>query len=356
MTLFSLLELAATNNVAVAAHERRGGRLKHNGHGGRVDLDGIKLHGVLGIGIDVANIGVVNAHHGRDVARLCLAALLASQVVKGEELLDLAHLAAAVVLNHKDLVAGVDGARVNAANANATHVVGVVNGHALHGQRPLEVHVGRGHGVDDHVKQRVHVHVAIVGVEARKAVDGRGVHHVLHGKLKFLVGGAQVHHEVEAVVQGLLGVGAVAVDLVDDNHDRQMRGNGVREDKARLGHGALRRVNQQQRAIGHLEHALHLAAKVGVARGVDDVDLDALVLDGDVLGQDGDASLTLLVIGVKHALLDLLVLAEGVGSLEHLVNQRGLAVVDVGNDCDVSNLLLEHGHLSSSSPAYIRQR
>ena len=135
-----------------------------------------------------------------------------------------------------------------------------------------------------------------------------------------------------------------------------MRGNGVREDEARLGHGALGRVNQQQRAVCHLEHALDLAAKVSVARGVDDVDLDALVLDGDVLGQDGDASLALLVVGVKHALLDLLVLAEGVGGLEHLVNQRGLAVVDVGNDCDVSNLLLEHGYLSSSLPAYIRQR
>ena len=43
------------------------------------------------------------------------------------------------------------------------------------------------------------------------------------------------------------------------------------------GHAALGGIHQQQNAVDHLQHALHLAAKVSVARGVDDVDLDALV-------------------------------------------------------------------------------
>ena len=339
----ALLELAAAHDVALAAHERGGGGLEDDGERRRVDLDGLQLDGVLGVGVDVADVGGVDAHDGGDVSGLGLSALLAAQVVKGEELLDLAHGAGAVVLHHEDLVAGVDRAGIDAADADAAHVLGVVDGHALHGERAVEVHLRRGQLPDDHVEHREHVHVVVRGVEAGETVHGGGVDHVLHGELELLVGGAEVGHEVERGVDGLLGVGRGLVDLVHHDHHGEARVDGVAQDEARLRHGALGGVHQQQRAVGHAQDALHLAAEVGVARGVDDVDLHALVLDGDVLRQDGDAALALLVVGVEHALLDLLVLAEGVGGLEHLVDERSLAVVDVGDDGDVPDVLLAHG-------------
>lgn len=80
--------------------------------------------------------------------------------------------------------------------------------------------------------------------------------------------------------------------------------------EAGLGHGALKSVDQQQGAVGHTQHALDLTAKVGVARGVDDVDLDVLVLDRDVLGENRNAALALLVVRVQDAVLDLLVGTE----------------------------------------------
>ena len=92
-----------------------------------------------------------------------------------------------------------------------------------------------------------------------------------------------------------------------------------------------------------------------MARGVDDVDLDVFVLDGDVLRQDGDASLALLVVGVEHALLYLLVRAEGVRGLQQLVHERGLAVVDVRDDGNVPDVLLAHMSLSMSRCLAIRQ-
>ena len=90
------------------------------------------------------------------------------------------------------------------------------------------------------------------------------------------------------------------------------------------------------------EHALDLAAEVGVAGRVDDVDLHVLVADRDVLREDRDAALALLVVGVEHALGDLLVLAEHVGGLQQPVDQRGLAVVDVGDDGDVAYVVDAH--------------
>ena len=94
---------------------------------------------------------------------------------------------------------------------------------------------------------------------------------------------------------------------------------GLLKHEARLRHRALKGVDQQQGAVGHTQHALDLAAKVGVARGVDDVDLNVLVLDRNVLGENRNAALALLVVGIQDAVLDLLVGTEGVrGTQEHL--------------------------------------
>ncbi len=165
---------------------------------------------------------------------------------------------------------------------------------------------------------------------------------MLHGELKLVVGGAQVGHEVQAVVVGLLGVGARTVDLVDDDHDLEAGVDSVTQHEAGLGHGALKGVDQQQGAVGHTQHALDLAAKVGVARGVDDVDLDVLILDRDVLGENRDAALALLVVGIQDAVLDLLVGTEGVRGTQEFVDHRRLAVVDVGDDGDVPQIVYAH--------------
>ena len=94
--------------------------------------------------------------------------------------------------------------------------------------------------------------------------------------------------------------------------------------------------------LGATEKQLDFPAEVGVARRVDDVDVGALPLDGAVLGQDRDAALALDVVAVHHALGHLLVLAKGAALAQQLVDERGLAVVDVGDDGDVADLLV-HG-------------
>ena len=70
-----------------------------------------------------------------------------------------------------------------------------------------------------------------------------------------------------------------------------------------------------------------------------DVDLDSLVNNGDVLGQDGDATLALKVVVVEDELSEIFGLADKVGLIDHAVDQRGLAVVDVGDDRYVSDFL-----------------
>ena len=108
------------------------------------------------------------------------------------------------------------------------------------------------------------------------------------------------------------------------------------EHEARLRLRALRSVHHQQHAVHHAEHTLDLATEVRVTRRVDDVDLDVIVLDSGVLGEDGDATLLLLIVAVHQTV----VLAERLPELllQHRVHQGSLSVVDVRHDRNVADV------------------
>src|SRR3546814_15092069 len=79
-----------------------------------------------------------------------------------------------------------------------------------------------------------------------------------------------------------------------------------------------------------------------------DVDVHWAVGDRGVLGEDGDALLPLEVHRVHDPLVDVLVGAEGAGLPEHLVDEGGLSMVDVGDDRHVAQIRAELHKLPSS--------
>ena len=54
------------------------------------------------------------------------------------------------------------------------------------------------------------------------------------------------------------------------------------------------------------------------------------------LGEDGDAALALQVVGIHGALGHPLVLAERAGLLQQAIDQRRLAVIDMGDDREIA--------------------
>ena len=107
--------------------------------------------------------------------------------------------------------------------------------------------------------------------------------------------GVEVEEELVDLVHDLLGARVVAVDLVDDEDDGQPRLQRLAEDEARLRQRPLGRVDEQEDAVDHRQPALDLAAEVGVAGRVDDVELHVADADGGVLGEDRDPLLALEV-------------------------------------------------------------
>ena len=71
---------------------------------------------------------------------------------------------------------------------------------------------------------------------------------------------------------------------------------------------------------------------------IDDIDVHAFILHRAVLRQNGDAALFFQVVGIHHALGDMLVRGESASLLQQLVHQGGLAVVNVGDDGDITEL------------------
>ena len=151
--------------------------------------------------------------------------------------------------------------------------------------------------------------------------------------------------QVLALADHLVDAGVGPVRLVDQQHDGQLGLERLAQHEAGLRQRPLARVDQQYDAVDHGQAALDLTTEIGVAGGVDHVDRDRAlgcvnpaVGDRRVLRQDRDALLPLELVGVHGALFEVRVRREGVGLTQHGVHERGLAMVDVGDDRHVAQV------------------
>ena len=253
---------------------------------------------------------------------------------------------------HGDLLPGRNAAAADPADAQPPDIARVIERGDLELQRLIGVAHRRRHVREDRLEQRAHVgafrarvRLRDLHVERRPAVQ-RGC--VDDGEIELVLGRAEPVEELEGLVDHPFGPRAGAIDLVHDDDRRQAELQRLQRDEPRLRHRPLDGVDEQQHAVDHPQHALDLAAEIGMAGRVDDVDVGAqftlLVADRAVLGEDRDPPLALEVVGVHHALGDVLVLRERAGLNQQLVDERRLAVVDVGDDRDVAQMLGRRGH------------
>ena len=239
----------------------------------------------------------------------------------------------AVSTDHFHRAVGLDLATLDPTDTDDAQVAVVIQRGDLHLERAVGVHIRVVHLVDDGLQQRRHVVSQIVCFQASDTVKGGGID---HREVQLLIGGSQVVEQVEHLIHYPVRTGARAVDLVD-HHDRLEAGSeGFLGHEAGLGHGAVYRVYQQQYGIHHGHHPLYFTAKVGVSGGVHDVDAVIVPLNSGVLGEDGDATLLLQIVGIHHPLDVASAISQGAGLLQQLVHQGGFAVVNVGDNGNIA--------------------
>ena len=115
--------------------------------------------------------------------------------------------------------------------------------------------------------------------------------------------------------------------------------------KAGLGHCALKGIHQEDHAVHHFEDPFHFSAEVRMARRIYDIDLDSFVMDCRILGQDGDSALSFDIVGIHHTLHDFLIFTKDAALPQKLVHQRGLAMVNMGNNGNIPDVFPFDLHL-----------
>ena len=156
-----------------------------------------------------------------------------------------------------------------------------------------------------------------------------------------LFGGVEIGEQIENLVQHLDMPLVRLVDLVDRNDGAEADLERLRHHEFCLRHRPFRRIDEHDGAIHHVQDALHLAAEVRVSRRIDDVDAGVLPLDGRDLRKDGNAALAFKVVRIHGTLGHALVVAERAGLFQEHVDERRLAMIDVGNNGDVAQRHVE---------------
>ena len=380
LALEALFDVARRDVLAFGAGERRIVHHPEHRDGGLVDGDGLEALRRVGGGEGLTDLDVREAGDGDDLSRRRLFDFLAQQSFEHRELRDAALLVRAVAENQDHVGALTDLSSLHTADAEAADVVVVVDGADEKLQGPFRVADRRRDALQNGVEQRTAV---VVRVFERDADVAGAARRVEDREVDLLVRCTELDHEVEHFVDHFTGPCVGAIDLVDHDDRQKSEGQGLAQNETCLRHRTFGGVDEKDDAVDHRQDALDLAAEVGVTRRVDDVDLHFggmdenrrqimsgggvsglvmhrmsegvrlvdLVTDRRVLGEDGDAALPLEVIGVHDALVHLLVGADGAGLLEESVDERGLPMVDVGDDGHIADVVTKLLHARVLTPA-----
>ncbi|EGE56060.1 hypothetical protein RHECNPAF_750018 [Rhizobium etli CNPAF512] len=336
---FGLLEQAVADDaagdlVAFGARQRR--VVDDEGHGDRRRVDRLRFqrfrHRRITEGIGDRALG--EAGDRDDVARMRLFDRLALDAAEGEDLGNAALFDQLTVLaENLDGLVRLDRTGRDAAGDDAAEEVVGLEDRADHAERTF-LDLRLGHVLDDEVEQR---RQAFVGRACRIVVHPAGAAGTVEdGEVELLVGRIERGEKVEHFVDHFVRAGVGTVDLVDGDDRAQADLEGLADDELGLRHRAFGGVHENDGAVHHRQDTLDFTAEVGVAGRVDDVDAGILPLDRGRLGENGDAALFFDVVGVHHAFHDALVLAERAGLFQKLVNESGLAMVNVRDDRDVA--------------------
>ena len=145
---------------------------------------------------------------------------------------------------------------------------------------------------------------------------------------------------VRTSVDHPIGIGADAIDLVDEQH----RGHAETLQRAhqhdRLRLHALDRRQHEHRSVEHCERPFDLRDEVRVTRGVDDVHGQVADREGDDCGSDRDAALTFerQRVGLRRSLVDTARCVDRAGRVEQPLGEGGLTGVYMRQDPQVQRV------------------
>ena len=345
----TLADLAGGLELAILAGQRR--RIDPEGEleGRLFDLDRRELMRIGRIGQGGADLGVAETSNGNDLARARPLDFLAAESVERAQPGDLRAHRRAIICEMDERIADRKRTAVNTPDGDAALVRVVIERADQQLGFAIAIDRRRGYFADDRFEQRAEIILEGVRRQAGASVPGDRID---DRELELIGIGGEFEEEILGERNDFVRTSRRAIELVHDHDRTQTKRQRLLQHRAGLRHRPLDRIDEQEAAIGHVEDALDLTAEVSVTGGVDDVDLVAAVGDRRVLGEHGDTALAFEIVGIHDQVAGGVGIAEHVRLLEQTVDERGLAVIDVGDDGDVSNVI-ERQHAGRVSCGHV---
>ena len=170
---------------------------------------------------------------------------------------------------------------IDLSDADPADILIIINCRDQHLRRCIRISDGRRNVIDDRVQQRFQILPLFIRIHGRDARSGRGKN---KGAVELLVIGAQIHQQLQHLINHFLRSGFRPVNLIDTNNHGMMQFHCLPQHKLRLRHRPLEGIYDQNDTIDHLEYTFHLTAKIGVPGRIDDVDFHILIIDCRIFG------------------------------------------------------------------------
>ena len=137
-------------------------------------------------------------------------------------------------------------------------------------------------------------------------------------------------------------IGRWKINFVDHRQQGQVVFQRQVEIGDRLRFDPLRRIDNDQRAFARHQRSPHFVRKINVARCIDQIQqifcsIRSLVIERNRITLDGNAPFTLDIHRVEHLFMQV-ALRNASAGLNQSVGESRLAVIDVGNNTEVSNV------------------
>src|SRR5437868_9775189 len=141
---------------------------------------------------------------------------------------------------------------------------------------------------DDEIEERSHRFMGACGLERHPTLLGGAIEdRKIELFFRSIEGGEKIEYLVHDFDMALVR----PVDLVDGDNRPEADLQRLGEHELGLRHRSFGSIDEEHRAVDHIEDALDLAAEIGMAGSVDDIDAGVLPDERGHLGKDGDAAL-----------------------------------------------------------------
>ena len=157
-------------------------------------------------------------------------------------------------------------------------------------------------------------------------------------RFQLFIGGVEVDEKFQYFIDDFVDSAVGTIDFVDDDDDFMTQLQRFGENEPRLRHRSFRGIHEQYDTVDHLENAFDFAAEIRVSRRVDDIDLYIIICYSGIFRKNRNTPLSFEIVGIHDSLHYRLVFAVDAALLEHFIHECRLAVIDVCDDGDVSEI------------------